>query len=105
MKPWETEFMLGWVNSPDEGMKRLLYRQGVATAAMELLDSLEVGEEVAFEGDCPSGTTYEGRCVWDGSPEMRAKIEQKAFRLAPRARIVSTKQRAASIQSARMRTA
>lgn len=49
--------------------------------AMGVLDSTPVGECVIFEGSCPSGATYEGETLWDGTDATRQAIAEKAMRL------------------------
>lgn len=42
--------------------------------AQALLERAVVGEELVFEGHCPSGSTYWGDMIWDGTDECRAQI-------------------------------
>ena len=77
---WLNEFVARWTDK--EHAKKLARRlQNRVQHAMDMLDKTPVGEEVVFEGSCPSGSTYEGYFIWDGSAEMREKIAEKAYRL------------------------
>lgn len=48
--------------------------------AMDVLDSTPIGEKVVFEGSCPSGPTYEGETLWDGTDDTRTEIARRAMR-------------------------
>ena len=76
--------------------------------AMDVLDKTPIGDEVVFEGSCPSGNTYEGYFTWDGTSECREKIAEKAYRLggfnASAAWLVAVKNVRQGIFAANLRT-
>lgn len=77
---WFDEFVGRWTDK--EHGKKLAHRLQLRVQhAMEVLDETPVGDEVVFEGSCPSGSTYEGYFTWDGTRECREKIAEKAYRL------------------------
>ena len=53
-----------------------MYEDRIAKAqktANAILDEAELGEKFCFEGTCPSGATYDGFFVWDGTESCRTK--------------------------------
>lgn len=47
--------------------------------AANLLSSLQPGEKVVIEGNCPSGTTYTGYATWDGTMSTAQEILVSAW--------------------------
>jgi hypothetical protein len=79
---WFNEFVnVLWSSDRKRGEKLARRLQARVQHAMDVLDKTSIGQEVVFEGCCPSGSTYEGYFTWDGSAEMREKIAEKAYRL------------------------
>lgn len=104
---WFDEFVARWDDK--EHAKKLGRRlQSRVQHAMDVLDKTSIGQEVVFEGSCPSGSTYEGYFTWDGSAEMREKIAEKAYRLggfhASAAWLVQSKSAQQGIFAAKLRT-
>jgi hypothetical protein len=77
---WVKEFVARW-SDKEHGLKLARRLQVRVEHAMKVLDKTPIGEEVVFEGSCPSGSTYEGFFTWDGSEEVREKIAKKAYDL------------------------
>lgn len=77
---WVETFVSTW-NDKESGLELALSLQHHVRHAMAVLDTAPLGELVVFEGQCPSGTTYEASFRWDGSPEMREAIARKAREL------------------------
>ena len=70
--------------TPEPGYWEARYAEEAASAAADkarriahaasVLEKTPVGERVVFEGSCPSGSTYSGAMVWDGTESQRQKI-------------------------------
>ena len=105
---WFHEFVASWGCNPKHGIELARRLQKRVQHAMNVLDNTPIGEEVVFEGSCPSGNTYEGYFVWDGSPEIREEIAVKAYDLggfdASAAWLARVKDVRQGIFSAEMRT-
>lgn len=71
----EREYEKKWSSQAKRIQKRVRHADGV-------LNSTPVGETVCFEGSCPSGETYSGFVVWDGTDECRESVLEKAARHA-----------------------
>ena len=56
---------------------RITKAQAAAHAA---LNEAPIGTEFCFEGSCPSGATYDGFFVWDGTPQCREAAMGKVAR-------------------------
>ena len=82
---WSEEFIedYGWAKSDPEHGRRLAERiRERVQHAMDVLDKTSVGENVVFEGHCPSGSTYSSPIRWDGTEECREAIAIEARRHA-----------------------
>ena len=105
---WFHEFVACWGYDLKHGIELARRLQKRVQHAMNVLDNTPIGEEVVFEGSCPSGNTYEGYFVWDGSPEIREEIAVKAYNLggfdASAAWLARVKDVRQGIFSAEMRT-
>lgn len=80
---WVEKFVndYGWAKSDPEHGRRLAKRvQEQVHHAMDVLDKTPVGERVVFEGSCPSGSTYSGSILWNGTEKQREEIAVEAWR-------------------------
>lgn len=66
---------------PDHARKLALRLRAAVQHAHRVLDNTPIGEVVTFEGGCPSGSTYTGGEIWDGTDECRQKIARQAYSL------------------------
>lgn len=88
--------------------RKTRYKENHIRHADNVLNETPIGEKVAIEGSCPSGTTYCGYRTWDGTDETRREILKMAARYAVRSAgdgwLVRVKDVQQGIFAAQMRT-